>query len=293
MGKSFHSLPAANRMPAFGAIEHTEDCWKRVFADRKPLLIRGYVDLWPASRQWSFDRLRASAGDRKVLVTILGDRGITRLDRTEREPMTIGELLDRIEAQAELTEREGQVYLAVGGWLFTKNGKANLDMLFDDVLAPSPGRPLGMANLWIGSGGNTSSLHFDPVDNVLGVLRGKKRLVIFPPAATRNLYPTLQPSNSLGSHVDLTNLDLERFPRVADAPYWQVDLDQGAAIYMPPGYWHMVRSEGVNMAVTMWWRPKFVEYWRNPALRPMRMMNIRTRIGRLFHASKKAGSPTA
>jgi hypothetical protein len=288
VGESFHSLPAANRMPALGATRYTEDCWKRVFAERKPLLIQGYLDLWPASRLWDFDRLRASAGDRQVLVTILGDRGITGLDRRDREPMSFRELLDRIDAQTERTESEGQVYLAFGGVLFTRNGKANLDVLFHDVLAPSIGRPLGMANLWIGSGGNTSSLHFDPLDGVLGVLRGRKRLVIFPPAATRNLYPILQPSNPLGSHVDLTDLDLKRFPRVADAPYWEVDVDEGAAVYIPPGYWHMVRSEGLNMAVNMWWRPTFVEYWRNPALRPLRMMNIRTFIGRLLHASTQA-----
>ena len=47
---------------------------------------------------------------------------------------------------------------------------------------------LVLANLWLGAGETVSPLHYDEYDNVLLVLRGRKELLLFPPADLEHLY---------------------------------------------------------------------------------------------------------
>ena len=42
-------------------------------------------------------------------------------------------------------------------------------------------------NLWVGSGGTVSRLHFDEYDNVIAAVRGSREILMFPPTARKHL----------------------------------------------------------------------------------------------------------
>ena len=62
-------------------------------------------------------------------------------------------------------------------------------------------------------------------------------------------------TNDIGmAQVDLEGVDHQRFPRFATLPFKECILGPGEALYMPPGYWHFVKSLDVSFSVTFWWR---------------------------------------
>ncbi len=43
------------------------------------------------------------------------------------------------------------------------------------------------------------------------------------------------------------------YPGVAALPYYDVVLRPGQMLYIPPGWWHFVRSLSVSFSVSFWW----------------------------------------
>lgn len=54
--------------------------------------------------------------------------------------------------------------------------------------------------------------------------------------------------------VDLDSPDALRFPLFSDLPYWDCILDEGEMLYIPPKFWHYVRSLSPSASVSFWWR---------------------------------------
>ena len=79
--------------------------------------------------------------------------------------------------------------------------------------------------LWIGSEGACTPCHYDTYGcNLVAQLWGRKRWVLFPPGESERLYPTRIPyeESSVFSSVNITNPDLSRYPRFADATAFEV-----------------------------------------------------------------------
>lgn len=112
--------------------------------------------------------------------------------------------------------------------------------------------------LWMGPRGCVSPLHFDPLDNILLQIVGRKRVTILPrDADPSSLYigeTHEQQYNT--SAVDIEQPDYarhERFGRVS--PLLQrVELRPGDGVYIPAQWWHHVRSLDLSMSVNVWWR---------------------------------------
>jgi hypothetical protein len=244
-----HDLPEANRMELLAPVEYQPGIWETAFERANPMVVRGFVETWPAYATWSLDWLKSNIGDAHVHASSLEASGITDLAPERRVFLTLSEVLDRI-AKQNVHVPDGGIYLGQRGGLLYLRG--------------------------VGSGRNTTYTHFDPLEGILGTLRGRKRLIVFPPEETGHVYPSLTPKDPLGTHVELDRT--EAFPEVASARYWDVTLEQGDAIYLPPGHWHCVSGEGLNIAVSQFWFVKPTEWITNPALRALATMRIRTGV---------------
>lgn len=125
--------------------------------------------------------------------------------------------------------------------------------------------PATAMNLWVGPGGHTSCLHYDPMDGLLMQLHGAKKILLFPPTQTYNLYPTplyktlryglaLRPVYSQ-VYPDRPNLDA--FPKFAKAQSHatEIILNPGDILFLPAGWWHEVTSlgDGVVCSVNRFW----------------------------------------
>ena len=114
--------------------------------------------------------------------------------------------------------------------------------------------------IWIGNKVRVAT-HYDLMENVGLVVTGRRRFTVFPPEQIANLYSgpfELTPAGTPISLVDVTNPDLERFPRFAEAMAHAQSavLEPGDAIYLPFHWWHAVDSlDAVSAFVNYWWNP--------------------------------------
>jgi hypothetical protein len=115
--------------------------------------------------------------------------------------------------------------------------------------------------LWLGNRAITPA-HFDESSNIAFVVAGHRRFTLFPPEAIGDLYigPIgYAPTGTPVSLVDFDAPDAVRFPRFerALAVALVADLEPGDAIYIPPLWWHHVRSlDSFNALVNFWWKDR-------------------------------------
>jgi hypothetical protein len=77
--------------------------------------------------------------------------------------------------------------------------------------------------------------------------------VLFSPQDTVCLYPHASSKFVHVSQVELDNVDHERFPLFQEAEGWHCVLEPGDLLYMPPLWWHHVRSLDMSVSVNYWW----------------------------------------
>lgn len=117
--------------------------------------------------------------------------------------------------------------------------------------------------LWIGNAFITPA-HFDEPHNLACVVSGTRRFTLFPPEQVANLYVgplEFTPAGAPVSLVSLEDPDFERFPKFQEAldAASFAELAPGDAIYIPPVWWHHVRSfDPLNLLVNYWWREPLV-----------------------------------
>ena len=115
------------------------------------------------------------------------------------------------------------------------------------------------ARLWMSGGNTTSSLHFDTHDNLMLQLDGAKELLLFHPNQSHHFYSDFH--NKFGlSPISADRVDLDRFPDFAAAATYRTVLRKGDALYIPDGWWHLIKSlPGRNVAVAVEFEP-FVQH---------------------------------
>jgi hypothetical protein len=130
--------------------------------------------------------------------------------------------------------------------------------LLDESIAP---------RIWLGSP-ITTPTHLDEWCNIACVVAGRRRFTLFPPDQIGNLYVgplDFAPTGAPMSLVQLDAPDLVRYPRFRDAlaTAETADLGPADAIYIPPLWWHHVRSlDAFNLLVNYWWHADAVPQGR-------------------------------
>ena len=111
--------------------------------------------------------------------------------------------------------------------------------------------------IWVGNASRIAP-HYDMAANIAVVVAGQRCFTLFPPEQIANLYVGPVERTIAGqptSMVDPDHPDHARYPLYARAERHKLvaDLLPGDAIYMPPMWWHHVRSDGaLNVLVNYW-----------------------------------------
>jgi hypothetical protein len=105
-------------------------------------------------------------------------------------------------------------------------------------------------NMWMSSGGTSSSQHFDTQDNIFVQVDGDKEVIIFDPLYSREAYVDYHNKYGL-SPVNTEHIDLETWPRYADIPFLTADLEKGDILYIPENWWHHLRSKKRNISINI------------------------------------------
>lgn len=220
-----------------------------------PVVITGILQ---PEWNWHLDYLREMLGDQPFLLRYYGR---DRYQQDKREWTSIGsgvqtqsksfqDYADLI--QSGIAEAE-DIYLAKCPLhetpLAETQAIATLKTALSDLGFHKPASGL---NLWVGPIGHQESLHYDPMDGTLIQLHGAKRIVLFPPSQTFNLYPYPFYAHlryglrlrSWFSRVYPDRPDFAAFPRLRQAmPHkYELTLAAGEVLYIPAGWWHEITA---------------------------------------------------
>ncbi|EDQ86430.1 uncharacterized protein MONBRDRAFT_10965 [Monosiga brevicollis MX1] len=215
----------------------TEGAFAVRLTERQPFLVRDCA-FGVATASWTAEHLSSLVGDREVSVHVGEDCNMDFTTRNFR-PM----------------------YLRSMGKNFRKD-VSNIEQTFPEVAAefalpscvPSwiMGEKLFSTALRVSSPGVQLWTHYDVMDNVLCNVRGRKRVVLFPPEQAGNLY--LEGSSS--RVVDIERPDLEAFPRFATAMAHALELilEPGDMLHIPALWCHNVRALEPCISVNVFWK---------------------------------------
>ncbi|BFZ13538.1 hypothetical protein BsWGS_16577 [Bradybaena similaris] len=213
-----------------------------------PVVITDAIDYWPAmtTRRWSIDYLRSVAGLRTVPVEI-GTRYTE--DSWTQKLMTVNELIDTYITNPHANTK---AYLAQHQ-LFDQIWE-----LRDDISVPvycCLGQEQDVdINAWFGPAGTVSPLHQDPKHNFLCQVMGKKYVRLYSHEHTDALYPYSSRLLHNTSQLDLDVPELDQFPKCACTPGLEYVLSPGDMLYIPPRWWHYLKSLSVSFSVSFWWQ---------------------------------------
>ncbi|CAI5720318.1 unnamed protein product [Peronospora destructor] len=249
-----------------------------VMLQNEPVILTGAMEFWPAlgraaghDRAWkNVTYLRRVAGLRTVPVEV----GSSYMgDDWGQELMTLNDFLDRhiipllaknksvtdvedTRSHPLLPEKVG--YLAQHR-LFDQIPALRRDIIIPDYCtlqrvedAQDEEDEDMTINCWLGPGGTVSPLHFDPKDNLLCQVVGAKYVRLYAQEESEKLCPT-EGLLSNTSQIQVEDPDDKKFPQFRHAKYLECVLREGEMLYIPPKYWHYVKSLSTSYSVSFWW----------------------------------------
>jgi len=225
----------------------------------QPVVLRGLAADWPlvcAPDKAAYLRRFDSGVKTEMSVAAPEHKG--RLFYTDgvagltftKEPATVSAVLYRLAGAAAASDPESIAAQAVSvADALPGFAAENRLALLDPAIQP---------RIWIGNRVVTAT-HHDMLSNIAVVAAGRRRFTLFPPDQVANLYIgpfEFTPAGTPASLVDPEALDLDRFPRAAEAMAHArtAELGPGDALYIPHMWWHHVRSlDALSILVNYWW----------------------------------------
>jgi hypothetical protein len=236
-----------------------------ILASAEPLLLRGLVSSWPATRAGLRGAADADAYLRRwyrdaTVNAMLGTPEIEGRFFYNEQVNGFNFFSTRARLDAVLAEMRDHENDAQPPAIYV--GSTTIDTCLPGFRGENDLRLDGrdaLASIWIGNRSRIAA-HYDLPDNIACVVMGHRRFTLFPPEQLANLYVgplDFNPAGQAISMVDFHQPDFERFPRFAEAlRHAQVaEMEPGDALFIPSMWWHHVEAlDGFNVLVNYWWR---------------------------------------
>jgi histone arginine demethylase JMJD6 len=214
---------------------------KKYSAQNLPVVISGCVEHWPARKKWNLDYFAKQFPGKELLFS----------DKQWNLASFIEELRKDVRPtpylnQVKLDEQFQELYEDVGDLQYTKGN------LLNSPLLPKGMRILrGIKALFIGSAGSGfGKLHWDStyLHVYISQLHGDKDFLLYSPSDTPHLYPN--PENPNDSLIkDINNFDASAYPDLQKASPIRLTVHEGETIFIPAGWWHATKMNGVSISI--------------------------------------------
>jgi hypothetical protein len=249
IGEQSEMRPAAVHDQAASPLD-APGFWQTAMSKAHPLMIKGGTAAWTNLTDWTDEALLevcmlSTGRPWNVLV-----EKQNRITQNDRNPL-MGPDWDFCKFLTEYRKPEykNMLYLVTG--IAEKGLRLAERLRVPDVLACDELlHGLYDARMWMSLGNTTSSMHFDTHDNLLLQLSGEKEVLMWHPKDGGKFYMDHFEKFGL-SPVNVDRVDLQRFPAVANATTYLANLSAGDAVYIPDGWWHVIRSHSRNIAVAL------------------------------------------
>jgi len=201
------------------AQEFVEEFTRKPF----PVVLRGFSAGTEAARTFTFNRLLELYGDEQVLLTTREKDGFEGPLKEVRDP---------------------KIYCHNSEYLFMRHPELKQVLGFDRLEPYSDGKREAYCQLFIGRKGTGSPLHCAAVWNWFHMLDGSKRWYFADPSQSVLLYPF----NAIGRVAAMAHCSFpdqyqaDGFPLFKYCPFYEVTLEPGDVMLVPPWWWHAVRN---------------------------------------------------
>ena len=226
-------------------IDRRSGLTRETFADEylfalKPVVFTDLMDSWPAKNKWTIEYLKDAYGHIQVP---LYSNNYSKPGKNYMVP------------EKEVPLRE---YLEI-----LESGPTDLRMFLFNIFRYAPemcndfhvfdimdGFIKDFPFMFFGGEGSKVALHYDiDLSHVfLNQFHGRKRVVLFGPEQSRNIY---HHPFTVASYIDVNNPDYSQFPALKNVTGYETTLQPGETIFMPSGYWHYIEytDGGYSMSV--------------------------------------------
>jgi len=226
---------------------HPRNFYHFYYRRQRPVLLSGAAQAWLPCQKWTPDYLVARLGEKAVKV-FRNDTRLFGLPGTQSHTLPFAAAAQLILAEAPYRVRGSPI----------RECYPELWPDLEPLPLLSPWQARMEMLLWFSPGDCVTPLHYDPWHTCFVQVYGKKRFTLFAPADAPWLYPDEAAAHSgqkRASRVDITQPDEEQFPLFRRATAIRVELGAGDMLYIPPGWWHAVKSLDVEISLTNYWEP--------------------------------------
>lgn len=231
-------LHPVSRVPTITKVDFLE----HYKSQNKPVVIEQLTTSWPASQKWNLAYIKRIAGDN--IVPLYDSKPSTgrKHQHAPSRTMRLGDYLELLD--------EGEKDLR----LFFYNILSGSPELIKDFDYPDIGLKFfkKLPVLFMAGKDARVQMHFDidMADLLLCHFGAQKRILLFPPSQTKNMY-RVPFSFSSFYDIDYENPDYIKYPALRYLRGESVILNNNDALYIPPGYWHYVMYDDISFSMTL------------------------------------------
>ncbi|XP_061174129.1 bifunctional peptidase and arginyl-hydroxylase JMJD5-like [Saccostrea echinata] len=240
-----HGKPIGSHRPPIKSVEEREtfpspkEMFENYVKASKPVIFRGILEkgMLPAYKRWTDSYLREHFGTENVDV----ERGKKEDRGGNMLSITMSDFLDRYQKEDIYMVNDASEEMAK---------EINMPSMF---LCGGFQKVVQNVIMWFSSGGTKSVLHNDGLDNVNCLIDGEKYFVMIDKKHKAEVEGDGWTENGAYSKVDVEKVDLYRFPKLRDLPWYEIKMQKGDCLFIPYKWYHHVDSKkGRNFAINIW-----------------------------------------
>ncbi|MEQ1878016.1 MAG: cupin-like domain-containing protein [Bdellovibrionia bacterium] len=204
------------------------------FKSGVPVVFNSAAERWPCTRKWDFDFFSRAYGTSDIL--LVASQGLTTLKPAKDfEVTTVHDLVNNIKSG-------GDKYLRFSP-LLQKHPELASDLDLEWLNGMKNRFSFGNTYyLFMGGKGTVTHLHNDQPCNLFVQVHGRKKWTLFSPTESHLLYPRMTQTAYCKSETNLSESDQVKHPLLRNANRWEVILNPGDVLYVPPHVWHHVEN---------------------------------------------------
>ncbi len=256
-----------------------EDFRSEFYLKSRPVVFAGAAIDWPCRKSWSFESLAVEHGTKDVL--LVDAEGLSGRDtRRGYEYLTLRELIENIRAG-------GDKYLRFSPLL------QQLPVLEKDIDLDWFGRyrdPRSFGTtyyMFIGGKGTKTLLHNDQPCNLYVQICGRKKWRLYPPENSAIVDPRVSTTGYFDSPIDIDNPDLTKHPLFRYLDGYEVTLEPGDILYVPPHWWHHVENLSDAIAVAYRFSSLAAAFRASPTFTLLRATSMNPPLWKTMRFGKK------
>lgn len=213
---------------------------------RSPIVIKGLIANCEACQKWSPDFFENKYGDTKLLTLKKGDKFKTNAYTSFTQKMACDYMSLKDSIKNMINNNNDLTYINNVTEIFSKHPELIKDLGLNNIskIDTSINEESWLkVNLFMGGPRTGSSLHCAVAGNFFFNVYGKKKWILISPYYSKYLQST--PAENFEFVISGYNIeDMDQFGTLNQLiPKYEIILEPGDVLYVPPWYWHYVHNE--------------------------------------------------